>query len=300
MAIELSVQLRDDLDASEVTAGGFELRPYNAGVSKTFGVPYEITGKHSHQQLWDVIRNWWGRAPDEFVTADPVHDSRRPSKPKEWNPYEESWGIENQVYVQRKAIGSTLVETSGSIDAIATTSIENRGDRHQEGQEAELSYHEDVEDTHYHETTIGSSLTLGYEVTVGGEFAGAKAESKRSVEFSISASHTRGSSKSLTEGRAIRMKAQVDAQPKSIYPVSIMLGRGKLKVAIECEYSLRGYARALYIQKPYARGQFESPPMDINGILDAMGLRKTIRETEVLDIGFVTSGRISIGQPKSI
>jgi len=296
MAIELSVLLREDLDSSEVTAGGFELKPYNAAASKTFGVPYEITGTHSHQKLWDVIRNWWGRTPDEFVTADPVHDSRRPSVPKEWKPYEESWGIENQVYIQRKAIDATLVETSGSIDAIATTSIENKGSEHQEGQEAELSYSEDVEDTHYHETTVGTSLTLGYEITVGGEFAGAKAETKRSVEFSVSASHTRGSSKSVTKGRTVRMKAQVDAEPHSIYPVSIMLGRGKLKVAIKCEYSLRGYAHALYVQKPYARGQYESPPMDINGVLDAMGLPRTITETEIIDVGFVTNGRISIGQ----
>jgi len=300
MAIELSVLLREDLDASEIEAGGFELQPYNAAVSKAFGVPYEITGKHSHQKLWDVIRNWWGRTPDEFVTADPVHDSRRPSVPKEWKPYEDGWGLENQVYVQRKAIGATLIETSGSTDAIATTSIENKGSKHQEGQETELSYSEDVEDTHYRETTVGSSLTLGYEITVGGEFAGAKAESKRSVEFTVEASHTKGASKSITKGKVVRLKAQVDAEPHSIYPVSIMLGRGKLKVAVECEYSLRGFARALYVQKPYARGQYESPPMDINGVLDAMGLPRTFCDTEIIDVGFVTSGRISIGERKSV
>lgn len=299
MPISLSLQLRDDLDSSEVDVSGFNLKAFDDQSAGVFGIPRQIVGKGSDSALWNAIKNWWGRPPDEFVTSDPVKGSHAHNVPKSWTPYADSWGEENQVRVEQKAVGVHLIETTGSVDSIVTANIRNYNDKVMPGQEAELSYNEEVEDTRYNENTAGMSLTNGMEVTVGGEFAGFKGEAKRTVEFTVEASHTRGHSKAVTKGRAIRLKAEVDAEPNSIYPVSVLVGRGSLKVKVDYEYRLMGTWRALYIQKPF-RGKLTCPASDINGLLEVLGKPQVIYGSEVIDVGFVTNGDISIGKRKPL
>lgn len=184
MPISLSLQLRDDLNSSEVDVSGFDLKALDDQSASVFGIPRQIVGKGSDSALWDAIRNWWGRPPDEFVTSDPVRGSHAHGVPSQWTPYADSWGAENQVRVEQKAVGVHLIETTGGVDSIVTANIRNYNDEAMPGQEAELTYNEDVEDTRYNENSAGMSLTNGMEVTVGGEFAGFKGEAKRiSIAF---------------------------------------------------------------------------------------------------------------------
>lgn len=294
MAIALSLQLRDDLDSSEVNVSGFDLRVINDNDAKLFGIPRQVVGNHSQGDIWRAIHDKFGRVPDEFVTSDPVKDSHAHNVPSEWTPYADSWGEENQVRIEQKAVGVHLLETSGSVDSVVSTNVRNYNDEPQSGQEAELTYTEEVEDTRYNESTVGTSLTNSLEVTVGGEFAGFKAEAKRTIEFTLSASHTRGESKTTTKGKSVRLKGEVNAEPHSIYPVSVVAGRGSLKVKIEYEYRLLGEYRALYIQRSY-NGSLTSPPAEINELLEYLDKPSIIHGSEVLDVGFVTSGDISVG-----
>jgi len=66
-------------------------------------------------------------------------------------------------------------------------------------------------------------------------------------------------------------------------------------VQVDYEYRLLGNWRALYTKRPY-KGQLAAPFSDINELLDALERPRVIKGHEVLDIGFVTSGDISIGK----
>ena len=292
--IKLSIHLNDDLDSSRVSASGFELIPLNDGVAKAFGIPRQIVGRGYDDKLWSVIKNWWGRVPDEFVTSDPVIGSSA-NVPKKWTPYADSWGLENQVMVERKAVGVTIIETTGSVDSVATSRVRNMSDTLQQGQEIELTYAEELEDSRYSEKNWSMSLTNGIEVSVSGEYAGFGAEATRSIEFTVETGGTKGKSHTVSHERSMRMKANVDAEPKTMYPVSVVAGKGSLKVKIDYEYRLRGKWRALYHQKPY-NGQMAAPLSDVVELLRALKKPLVIKASEVLDIGFVTDGEISIGE----
>ena len=60
-----------------------------------------------------------------------------------------------------------------------------------------------------------------------------------------------------------------------------------------------GYFRALYIQDAF-RGELAAPPSEIDGLLEWLGIPKVMTGSEVLDVGFVTSGDISIGKRKPL
>ena len=83
-------------------------------------------------------------------------------------------------------------------------------------------------------------------------------------------------------------------------PVSVAFGRGRCEVLLEVEYRLMGAARALYLQRPYSKGHFESPPMDIVELLRALGKPEMVTAEETLDFGFVGTGTISVGKGVSL
>jgi len=292
MPIGISLQLRDDLDNSEVDASGFNLTVIDDDHAHLFGIPRQVVGRGYNKELWDCIRNWWGRPPDEFVTADPVPGAKIRDG---WTPYKDLLDESLMVRVQQKAVGCRLLETTGSVDAIVSANVRNYNDKIQPGQEAELNYSEDVSDTRYCENSLGLSLMNGFKITAGGEYAGFKAEGERYVEFTVSTSTTSGKSTTVTKGRSVRLKANVDAEPRSIYPVSVMAGQGTLKLQIDYEYSLTGHFLAIYEQRKF-RGKLHAPPSNINELLDALGKPRVVRGNEILDVGFVTSGDISIGK----
>lgn len=298
MAIGLSVQLQNDLNSREVHADGFNIEVLDDDHADMFGIPRQVVGgqynEDQHGQLWGCINNWWGRFPNEFVTGDPVKNSRVHKVPNEWTPYADAWGEENQVRVEMKAVGCRLIESKGSVDSIVTAKVRNYGNTVQPGQKASLAYSEEFEVTRYKENSFGFETTLGYEITVGGEYAGFKAESKYSVSFTASTSHTSGKSTTRSTGKSVELEANVDAEPHSIYPVSVLLGKGSLKVQVDYEYRLIGKWRALYTKKAY-NGQLAAPLSDINELLDALDKPRIVRGHEILDIGFVTNGDISIG-----
>lgn len=299
MAIQLSVHLRKNLDDSEVRASGFELLPLNDAAAKAFGIPRQIVGRGSHDGIWACINNWWGRVPDEFVTSDPVKGSSVKNVPDIWTPYSDSWGEENQVRIERKAVGCELVSHTGGVDALVTDEVENLSHLEQPGQSVSLSHEEVIEDSRHSEKSWSMSLTNGIEVTVGGEFAGLKAEAKRSIEFTVEHGGSSGRSHSKSVGQTVARTANVTAAPRKIYPVSLVAGRGSLKVRVDYEYRIFGEARALYIQKAF-NGQLSSPGMDITEILRWLNLPTVVNDSEVLDVGFVTSGKISIGEGRSV
>ena len=298
MAIRLSVLLRNDLASSEVSASGFELVPLTDEAAAAFGIPRQIVGRGYDDQLWGVIKNWWGRVPDEFVTSDPIVGSMA-SVPHRWTPYKDSWGEDKQVRVERKAVGCRLVESYGSVDAMVSTEIENRDTAQQDGQEAELLYEESVSDSRYSESSWSLSLSNGMEVEVGGEFAGFEAGAKRTIELTVEYGETSGHSRTVETSRGIRLKAQVNAAPKTVYPVSVQAGKGALKVAVDYEYRLMGYWRALYIQRAY-NGQLAAPLSDVGELLRALGKPEMVRGSDILSVGFVTDGKISIGEGRPI
>ena len=302
--INLSVYLQDDLDSSEVTVSGTEVFPYSDEVAKVFGVPRQVVGeikllpniaKPEYNNLRKVLKNWWGRVPDEFVTSDPVIGSSVKNVPHEWTPYTDSWGVENQVVVTRKAVGATIVALSGNIDSIATSKIENLSKREQQGQEIELAYTEEVEDSRFSEKSWTRSLTNGFEISVGGEFKGFSAGVTRSVEFTVERSKTQGESRTITKGRTIRLKANVDAAPETVYPVSVLVGRGSLSIKIDYEYSITGFWRGLYLYKAY-NGKLAAPLSSVEELLRALGKPTHFKDSEILEVGFITDGAISIGE----
>lgn len=293
MGIRIGLHLNDSLEESHVEATGFENFPLTDETAKAFGIPRQIVGSGKNDVLWGAIRNWWGRVPDEFVTSDPVVSSSA-SVPNKWTPYKDSWGTENQVMIERRAVGARIVETRGSVDAVATTEIRNRDNQEQPGQEATLEYSEDVEDSRTTETNWHADLTLGAEVTVGGEYAGFKAEAKRSIEFSVGVGGSKSKTHTVTKGRTVSLKASITAAPRTVYPVSIQAGKGALVIKVDYEYRLHGYWRALYIQKAF-NGQLAAPLSDIGELLRVLGKPNVIKDSEIMDIGFVTDGAIDIG-----
>lgn len=296
MGIRIGLHLNDDLDSSHVEASGFESFPLTDETAKVFGIPRQVVGRASHDDLWHkVINPMFGRYPDEFITSDPVVGSAAKGVPHEWTPYADAWGEENQVIVERKAVGATIIETTGSVDAVATATIRNRDNQEQPGQEATLEYSEDVEDSRTSEKNWHTDLTLGYEITVGGEYAGFKAEAKRSIEFSFGVGGSSSKTKTTTKGRTVSLKASVNAAPRTYYPVSIQAGKGTLVVKVDYEYRLRGYWRALYIQKAY-NGSLTSPPATIEELMERLGLPTMIADSETMDIGFITDGSIDLGK----
>ena len=303
MGIRIGLHLREDLDSSEVRADGFESFPLTDETAKIFGIPRQVVSGHydegRHGQLWSVINNWWGRFPNEFVTSDPVVGSGARNVPDQWTPYADAWGEENQVIVERKAVGATIIETTGSVDAITTGNVRNNDRQEQPGQEIELNYTEEVEDSRSSEKNWHVGVTLGYEVTVGGEYAGFSAEAKRSVEFSFDTGGSKTTSHTVTKGRSVRLKANVDAAPRTIYPVSVMAGQGSLRVKVDYEYRLRGQWRALYTKKAY-NGSLAAPLSDIGALLEALHKPTMIADSETLDVGFVTDGQIDIGEGKPL
>ena len=298
MAIGISVQLKDDLDTSIVHADGFNLEVLDDDHAEMFGIPRQIVGgqynEARHGQLWGAIHQKWGRFPNEFVTGDPVRNSRAHQVPAEWTPYKDAWGEKNQVRVQQKAVGCRLIATTGTVDSIISTKVRNYNDEVQPGQEALLAYTEEFEVSRHKENSFGFETKFGYEVTVGGEYAGFKAEAKYSVEFTASTSHTEGKSTTTSKGKHVELKASVTAEPHSIYPVSVLLGKGSLTLQIDYVYELIGQWRALYTKKAY-NGQLAAPLADINKLLDALGKPRIVKGHEIIEVGFVTNGDISIG-----
>ncbi len=296
MGIRLGLHLQEDLDASHVEASGFELFPLTDEVAKRFDIPRQVVGRGYDDPIWGFINRKFGRPPDEFVTSDPVPGSQIRDG---WTPYKDSWGEENQVMVERKAVGATIIETTGSVDALTTGNVRNNDRQEQPGQEVELNYTESVEDSRTSEKNWSAGITLGYEVTVGGEYAGFSAETKRSVEFSFQAGGSSSHSHTVTKGRSVRLKANIDAAPRTIYPVSVQAGKGSLRVKVDYEYRLRGWWRAIYAQKAY-NGSLTAPPADIVELLEGLGKPTMIEDSETLDVGFVTDGQINIGEGKSL
>ena len=303
MAIGISVQLRDELDSSEVSVDGFNLEPFDNDHAEIFGIPRQVVSggynEARHGKLWGCINNWWGRFPNEFVMRDPVLSSGARNVPAEWTPYADAWGADNQVLVEMKAVGCQLIETTGGVDAIVTTKVRNYGDTVQPGQEVSLDYNEEFQFVKSKSTEIGVSTTVGYAVEIDGSFVGIPAKATYSVEVTASAAHTTGESKTTIKGRSVSLKANVDTQPHSQYPVSVTLGKGSLKVKVDYEYRLKGKWRALYTKKAY-NGQLGSPLADVNELLDALNLPRVIKDSEILDVGFVTNGDINIGAAEPI
>ena len=303
MAIGISVQLRDDLDKSEVSVSGFNLEPFDNDHAEIFGIPRQVVSGHyneaRHGKLWGCINNWWGRFPNEFVMRDPVLGSGARNVPGEWTPYADAWGADKQVLVEAKAVGCQLIETTGGVDSIVAGKVRNYGDKPQPGQEFSLDYNEEFQFTKDKSTELGISTTLGYAVEVGGEYGGFSAKATYSVEVTASAAHTTGESKTNIMGRSVNLKANVDTEPHSLYPVSVSLGKGSLKVKVDYEYRLKGQWRALYTKKAY-NGQLGSPLADVNELLDALNLPQVIKDSEILDVGFVTNGDINIGAAEPI
>ena len=298
--ISLSVLLREDLESSEVSASGFELVSLTDKAAKAFGLPgRQIVGKGKNWDVWDYIHAQLGRMPDEWITGDPVIGSSANNAPHRWNVYKD-WDIaEHQVRVERKAVGCNLISVSGSIDAIDSTSVSNDNDHVQPGQGISMSYSESVEDGRSSENHWSMSLTNGMEITVGGEYAGMKAEAKRSIEFTVEAGGSKTTSHVRTVGKTIERHGNVDAQPFTEYPVSLTQGRGSLKVKVDYEYRLVGNFLAFFIQKAY-QGKLASPLMDINHMLKSLNKPLVVRDSEILTPGFVTHGSIYIGKGKPL
>lgn len=299
MAIKLEVHLRDNLEESEVRASGFELMVVNDEAMELFGLPRQVVGRGSHPTLWPQINNWWGRYPDEFVTSDPVIGSHAHRVPNEWTPYHDAWGEANQVRIEKKAVGARLIESTGSTDAINSTSIMNHDNAEQPDQSASLTYRREVTDERYTENAWSWSLMNGLEVEVGGEYAGFNASATRKIEFTVGNERTSGKAHTDLEGRELSLTASVNAAPRTQYPVSIQMGQGALRIEVDYEYRLMGQWRALYIQKAY-NGSLTSPPASINELLEAEGLPQVVRDSEVMNIGFVTHGAISIGEGRPL
>ena len=297
--IRLSVHLRDDLDSSQVKASGFEVFPLTDNVAKVFGIPRQVVGKSYHDGIWGLARKKWGRPPDEFVTSDPVRSSQVKGGGSSWNVYSE-WDIEeHQVMVERRAVRATVISSTGNVDSIVTGSVRNASKSMQPGQEIELNYNEEVEDSRFTERSWAMSLTNGIEVSVGGEYAGFSAGSTRSIEFTVEQGGSKGKSRTVTKGRGVRLKANVDAEPETVYPVSVVAGKGSLRVKIDYEYRLRGSWMVFYVQKSY-HGRLAPPLADITELLEHLNKPLIIRDSEVIDVGFVTDGEISIGESYSI
>ncbi len=299
MAIRLEVHLRDNLDESEVRASGFEVMVVNDEAMELFGLPRQVVGRDSHPSLWPQINNWWGRYPDEFVTSDPVIGSSAHKVPHEWTPYHDAWGEANQVRLEKRAVGARLISSTGSTDAINTTSIMNHDTQEQPDQSASLTYRREVTDERHTENTWSWSLMNGLEIEVGGEYAGFNASATRKIEFTVGNERTSGQAHTDLEGRELSLTASVNAAPKTEYPVSIQMGQGSLRVEVDYEYRLMGQWRALYIQRSY-NGSLSSPAAGINELLEAEGLPQVVRDSEAMDIGFVTHGAISIGEGRPL
>ena len=303
MPIGISVLLKDDLESSQVSVDGFKLEPFDNDHAEIFGIPRQVVSggynEARHGKLWGCINNWWGRFPNEFVMRDPVLSSGARNVPAEWTPYADAWGADNQVLVEQKAVGCQLIETTGGVDSFLAGKVRNYGDTVQPGQEFSLDYNEEFQFTKEKSTELGLSTTVGYAVEVGGEYGGFSATATYSVEVTASASRTTGESKTNIEGKSVTLKANVDAEPHSLYPVSVSFGKGSLKVKVDYEYRLKGMWRALYTKKAY-NGQLGSPLADVNELLDALNLPRVIKDSEILDVGFVTNGDINIGAAEPI
>lgn len=300
--INLAVLLRRDLNDSQVTASGFELLPLNDPVARRFGIERQVvSGQYNearHGNLWACINNWWGRYPNEFVTGDPVVGSGAHRVPNQWTPYADSWGLEKQVRVERKVVGCRLLEASGSVDAVAADVYQNWSEDPQ-NYDVALAYQEAVTDQRYSSKHWSASLTNSLEVSVGGEYAGFKAEAKRSISLTIEGGGEKGRSHSEETSKGVTRTVRVKARPLSEYPVSISAGRGSLRVAIDYEYRLQGCARALYTRKAL-NGQLSSPDMEINELLKALNLPTVLTDQEELSVGFFTHGSSAVGHRRPL
>ena len=295
--INLSIHLKDNLDSSNVTVSGFEILPLNDHVAKVFGIPRQVVGDGHHQEIWKIINKWWGRIPDEFITSDPVLNSSFDSAPRNWTPYADSWGEENQVRVEKKAVGVTLVDSIGSVENLVSKNIKNLSKCKKVEQEIELTYFAPLKYSRYSKNSWAMSLNNGIEININGEYAGFSVEAKNIIEFIVENENNsdRRSSHLFSKEIPVTLKASVNTDLETIYPVSLIAAKGSLRVKIDYEYKLTGNWRAIYIQKSY-KGSLASPLSDIEKLLKKLNRPLVIRDSEILEVDFVTDGKINIGE----
>lgn len=134
---------------------------------------------------------------------------------------------------------------------------------------------------------------------VSGTFNGIGANAKRSIEFSVENSYSKGQSQAHTRVHQAGLTSKVNAKAHTETPISISFGKGSLEVEVDLEYRLVGFCHAAYIQKSY-NGSLVAPKIEINDLLQRMGLPRTVKDREINHIGFVTSGKIVIGEVKHL
>lgn len=297
MGLRLALELKDNLKDSKVVASGFELLPISDEAARAFGLPRQFVGKGSDDRVQNALHKITGRVSDEFYLCDPVIGSSVKNVPNPWHLFKDSGREASQVLLERRAVGARLISTTGQTDVAATTSVSNSGDVDQPEQEQSLTYSEEVTDERSSETSWAFSLTNSLEVKVGGEYAGFSAEATRSISFTVEHSKTTGRSHSVTKGHAITLTAKAKNPAHTKTPISITLGKGNLVVEVDYEYRLHGKCLAAYIQKSY-NGSLTAPDIEINHLLEVMGLPTVVKDKETLTMGFVTDGQINIGQPE--
>lgn len=292
MGIRLGVHLRDNLEDSKVTASGFELVPPNDKICRKFGFQRSVVGRGYDNKLWGAINRIWGRVPDEFSCCDPHKGSSASGVENLWR----DWGIEDkQTRVERRAVGCELIETSGGTDSIIAAEVENLDDEDGESQEVSFTFQRDITDTRTSEHHWSLSLTNSLEVEVSGKVDGIGASAKRGISLTIEGGGSRSKAVANSKTRAVTLLARVRPKARFTYPISVSFGEGTLKVRIDYEYRMVGGWVALYIQKSY-NGKLASPIFSTEHLLKEAGLPTVIKASEIVDVGFCTDGKISVGK----
>lgn len=276
--IRIGLELREDLASSTVSAEGFELVQPTPQVADKFGLPWEIRGRGSHDEIWACMQNWIGRVPNEWWMNDGrTHQDR-------------------SVMVERKAVGARLVEVSGKPNALASDWVENFTKREQE---SEVSLAESVGTSTARSSEHGwnTSITASYQLEVSAEVEGIGGTATYGVAFTAGAHGTYGKAETKDRSITVARAARLTAGPRMKYPVSLLVGSGTCKVLVDFEYRLMGNAIVFYEKATNWGNHFVAP---IEEFLRWMRLPNTAADSEILDIGFVTGGTIRFGKGQPI
>lgn len=270
--IEVSITASEDQAQRSVDLSGSNLDIISDNERNTFQL--------SDNNLKDAVRSYFGSRPTDAYVKSPTP----------WGDLYRSYGW-TQVTRSLTPQRAQILEVKSQPAIVLTQVFKNNSTK---TATFRANIQQAVQNTVSSTWEQGGSLTVGQEIKYGFDIKVAEVSGKTSFSYTSKWGQSVTKSESVTVGS--QSGVEITLEPNQSVTAELYATRGSMKIQVDYEASLSG-ATAVNYDKTYKGHHFWA--LDINAVMSAAGLPRTMKSTEVISIGYYSDSKVVIRDSKT-